>query len=837
MQFHISSEDPAARLRGILSDHGVTVLGHDLVSQVRAGPPARAVEGAGVNVTGRYPSRKMHRTIQYESRTVEFAFVVSCETDEKIMEYYDQPTPLSLRFTGKGGRDVVVGHVPDFLVLGESYTGFVECKDESQIAKLAEQYPTRFVQDGDQAWRCPPGEDAATPFGLRYRIWTPRDVSPALVDNARFLEAEWGGSSRSFPVAVVSRIAECVRARPAVTLEALVEEFGDPDAVYWAIYHRHVHVDLSVAFLSHQDRIRVFLDQDSAAVWAAAAQTLAEEAADVASPDTIINAALAQFPPEAIQVARERYEKIRSAIESNLPASRLTGSRRRTHGKWLLAYRKAQVESGVGLIGLAPRYHRQGNRGTRFSAPTLVCMEEVADTLYETPENRTGRYAYGCLVDMCRSRELTPPSYTAFMRFLKTRDPDRQLARRRGRKEAAAQAPAYGPRDPAVVGQGPMDVIQVDNTVGDILLTVTIGSYTFTERPYIGLALCPWSCCPVGYDLSFDPPSTAGFFVVMRDVLERQNRLPNRVVADRATEFGSVAAEEFAAAAEIDLMRRPPGMPKFGSAIERMFDTVNTQFIHNLQGNTQLLQNPRRMSRDVDPSGRALWTFQEFDRVLRKFLFETYPSQPHRGLDGQTPRERFDAGLRTVGTGRVLSAAALHELTFLLWPPAPRGTATVNRRYGITVDRIRYWHSDMRSDGVRGTKVRVRVIPEDITQVAAYILGRWVLCRSERAGDLAGYSRRELRIASKVWRERNRGISKKLSMRVDQAIPLLREIRQTEDGLRQACRDAERREALGHRGLRFGPDPTSMDGEDRPSEEGDPWTRSGFDSLEPGSRL
>ena len=218
-----------------------------------------------------------------------------------------------------------------------------------------------------------------------------------------------------------------------------------------------------------------------------------------------------------------------------------------------------------------------------------------------------------------------------------------------------------------------MDVVHIDHTPCDLLVVTTIGGERFVDRPYITLAICAWSCCVVGYDLSFDPPAVPGLFTALRDMLQRQKRMPNRVVVDRGGEFGSLAFEELAAACEFDPVRRPPERPKFGSPVERMFDTVNTQLVHNLEGNTQLLKNPRSMSREVDPSGRALWTFEEFDRVLRMFLFETYPSQPHLGLGGQTPRERFEAGLRTVGSGRVLSSSALHELEFLLWPTREAG--------------------------------------------------------------------------------------------------------------------------------------------------------------------
>ena len=311
------------------------------------------------------------------------------------------------------------------------------------------------------------------------------------------------------------------------------------------------------------DRVRVFVDEDAAAAWDAAVRTLAEDVSEIASPEMIVNAALAHVPPDAIRVARERYEILRPAIESGLPAHRLTGPRRRTHGKWLLAYRRAQVEGGVGLVGLCPRYHRQGNRGTRLSSEVVACMAEVAETVYETPENRSGRYAYGCLVDLCRARELPSPSYMTFMRYLKTRDVGHQIAGRKGRKEAAAEAPPYGANDPALIGQGPMDVVHVDHTQGDVLLVTTLGTERFVERPYITLVYCPWSYCVVGYDLSFDPPATSGVFVALRDMFSRQKRFPNRVVVDRGGEFGAIAFEELAAACEFDPVRRPPGMPRF----------------------------------------------------------------------------------------------------------------------------------------------------------------------------------------------------------------------------------------------------------------------------------
>ena len=123
-------------LGDLLARHEVNDAGRELVRSVREGQPARAVEGRGGNVTGRYPSRKMGRTVQYESRTVELSFVILCETNATVVEYYDQPCFLSLEYPSKKGRRLLVNHTPDFLVLGTEFAGFIECKPEGKDTAL-----------------------------------------------------------------------------------------------------------------------------------------------------------------------------------------------------------------------------------------------------------------------------------------------------------------------------------------------------------------------------------------------------------------------------------------------------------------------------------------------------------------------------------------------------------------------------------------------------------------------------------------------------------------------------------------------------------------------------
>ena len=554
----------------------------------------------------------------------------------------------------------------------------------------------------------------------------------------------------------------------------------------------------------------------------------------VAPSDVLARTALLNCPPGAISEALERYRILRPVIEAGLPGRSLTGPKGRTQGRWLSAYRQAQRDAGIGLVGLCPKTHLRGNYGPRFPPETYDVLEKVAAEEYDDRRNVTAAFVHAVALRRCSKLGLPCVSYDAFLQFLKKREHAGTIARRKGSKAAAAAAPAFGPRDPAVQGQGPMDIVHIDHTLLDVLVRVGPGSDAAIERLWLTLATCAWSRCVVGYNLSFDAPAVAGLFTVVRDIFDRQKRMPNQFVVDGGSEFDSIAFDQLCAACEVEKRKRPPSRPKFGSVVERMFGTTNTQLVHLLRGNTQLLKEPRQLSSDAAPGQDAIWRLAELDLVLQRFLFEVYPRQPHSGLEGMTPQSRFEHGRAMVGSGREVPESA--DIRFLLWPPYRRGTAMVNSRTGIHVEHVDYWHRDMRSAELSGKRVPVRVDPYDVTHVVAFVQGRWVLCRADCAAELAGYSRRQLRLASIMHHRRRRGVGKRRMLRARQLVVMLEEIAETEDGLLQARRDEERNAVLKKRGLH-------LVGESDSSAEGDSgsdtmaWESLDLDELGPGKRL
>src|SRR5207249_10865272 len=111
------------------------------IATIRSAGPARRVGGGRQNVSGRYPSRKMGVTIQFESHRVELAGIYEMEHDAGVLEYYDQPPPLKLTYNSANGRHLTVIHTPDFFVLHRAEAGWEEWKTEEDLVRLAEHNP------------------------------------------------------------------------------------------------------------------------------------------------------------------------------------------------------------------------------------------------------------------------------------------------------------------------------------------------------------------------------------------------------------------------------------------------------------------------------------------------------------------------------------------------------------------------------------------------------------------------------------------------------------------------------------------------------------------------
>src|SRR5438874_4309652 len=162
-----------------------------LITTIRESPPVRRVRGRANNVTGRYPSPKMGRSIQFESQHVELWAIYGMERDDDVLEFYDQSSRIPLSYRARSGHKTTQWHTPDFFVLRKSSAGWEEWKPASMLDELAVSMPARYQQAGSGQWRCPPGEAYAEQFGLMYRLRSSAEYHPLYIQNLKFLQDFW----------------------------------------------------------------------------------------------------------------------------------------------------------------------------------------------------------------------------------------------------------------------------------------------------------------------------------------------------------------------------------------------------------------------------------------------------------------------------------------------------------------------------------------------------------------------------------------------------------------------------------------------------------------------
>ena len=335
-----------------------------LINNARSSEPARCVHSRHGNVSGRYPSRTMGRTIEFESHRNELATILDLEHDLDVREYYDQPPPIKLNYPSPKGRQLGVLHTPDFFVIRTDGALWLECKTEEDLLRLQERQPHRYRRDSSGIWRCPPGEEYATEFGFSYVVKSSAEIDWTYQRNVLFLEDYLRAERLEACPETVTCFQSLTAAQPGISLATLLSFARQHDLavdlLYILIVTGKLFVDLSAAALAEPERVRVFHSLAEAEEFT---QTLshtgrspAQAAGDYRSPAYEL---LAAASPADLAIANQRY----SMLFPTPPMDELHSTilvPERTLRRWRASFRQAEAETGSGFHGLLPR-QRHGN--------------------------------------------------------------------------------------------------------------------------------------------------------------------------------------------------------------------------------------------------------------------------------------------------------------------------------------------------------------------------------------------------------------------------------------------------------------------------------------------
>ena len=805
---------------------GLTEATRSVIDHIRLTGPSRRVGGGRQNVSGRYPSRKMGVTIQFESHRVELAGIYEMEHDSNVLEYYDQPPAICLRYPTAKGRQLAVMHTPDYFVIRQDEAGWEEWKTEEELVRLAQKSPHRYRLENGHSWRCPPGEDYAHPFGLFYRVRSSREINWVFQRNMQFLEDYLRFDSAPISSLVRERVIAYVSAWPGVELQELLGDsagIATRDDLYSLIATGQIYVDLHAAPLAEPGKVEVFSCQEAALACALQSQKQPSQnpsssvlqTSCVSTPrarNTAASEVTNRFLDASegdLKLANERTEIVRRHLDGDSPPA-VGPTPSRTLRRWLSAYRAAESLYGTGYVGLLPK-RRPGNSTPRLLEGSVQRMKEVIKKEYETGKQKNRYACWISLRRVCEREGVPTPSYMTFCTAVHKRAGFAQTSKRQGHRAAYSQEPFYFELDLKTPRHGdrPFEICHADHTKLDVELTDATGKHVL-GRPWMTLLMDAFSRCALAVYVDFDEPSYRSCMMVLRECVRLHNRLPQCLVVDGGPEFKGTYFETLLARYECLKKTRPPAKARFGSLLERLFGTTNTQFIHNLLGNTQITRNVRQVTKSVNPKGQAVWPITEFYDRLCHYLYKIYNTTSHPAL-GENPEEAYRSGLTR--TGQRPQRAIAYDEDFLIFtlPTTTKGTAQVSPGRGVKINYIYYWSDAFRNPEIERQQVAVRYDPFDRGTAYAFAGNHWVRCCSEHHTTFRGHSEREVMLASKELCRRHKNQARQFKTGGKQLADFLESVDNDEVLLVQRLRDRDTR------GMRTGIGEVKVDGHRTPS--------------------
>jgi len=446
-----------------------------IIDEIRTSPPSRRVGGGSSNVCGRYPSKKMGATIQFESHRVELAGIYEMEHDSSVREYYDQPAPIKLAYKTTTGRELGVWHTPDFFVIRDGEAGWEEWKTEEELRRLTSKCTNRYVPNAPASWDCPPGRAHAEPLGLHYRVRSSAEIDWTFQRNIQYLEDYWRFDAAAVAPAIRETVIAEVAAAPGLLLNELLGRttgVASRDDIQRRVATSDVFVDLRAAGVMEPEKVRVFPNRETALayrriehppgrearspfvrcapgaaiLWDGRVSTivnsgektvslLGEDRAFTEIPvetferlvkDGRITGAEPKLPPgsetfrllsaaseDELTEANHRFEVVRRRLSGE---PHLDGLRapERTVRLWVARYREAADRYGSGYLGLIPRTSHRGNRGSKLPDESRALLNQFIEGSYETLQQKSRFAVWSLLLRACEEKGIVAPSYVTF---------------------------------------------------------------------------------------------------------------------------------------------------------------------------------------------------------------------------------------------------------------------------------------------------------------------------------------------------------------------------------------------------------------------------------------
>jgi transposase InsO family protein len=310
--------------------------------------------------------------------------------------------------------------------------------------------------------------------------------------------------------------------------------------------------------------------------------------------------------------------RAKAAADHTIPGSTRTRVAPETLRHWLRAYRRG------GFDALLPK--GRADRGHSRALPPAV-----AEALLNLKEEQSA-LSIPQLIRLVQERQLIPDAVPLRLATV------HRLLQRAGLMTRATDEPSsLDRRRFAFAAAGQL-------WMSDVMHGPTVGVPRCGRRKSYLLAFLDDATRVVPYCAFALSENTQTFLPVFKQALLRRG-ITQRLYVDNGANFRSQQLALICAKLGVALIHARPYQPQGKGKMERWFRTVRAQLVSRLTAADTV---------DLDTLNRRLWTWVEGE----------YHQTPHRGLDGQTPLDRWaatSAAVRLPGPHLDLDALFLFE--------------------------------------------------------------------------------------------------------------------------------------------------------------------------------
>ncbi len=449
---------------------------------------------------------------------------------------------------------------------------------------------------------------------------------------------------------------------------------------------------------------------------------------------------------EQWQLAMKRFEVLQPHLEEGVPlaqAAQHAGVAMRTAERWLSHYRRN------GLKGLVRRARRDTN-ARRLPAEVVALIEGMG---LKKPR-ASAATIHRRISNMAKVHGWPVPSYSTVYAILADLDPAMVTLAHEGE---AAFRNRY-----ELIHRHRADtantVWQADHTMLDLLILDQTGKIV---RPWLTTVVDDYSRAVAGFMVFLGAPSILNTSLALRQAIWRKDApawpvcgIPDVLYVDHGSDFTSKHLDQVAASLRFRIVYSAVARPQGRGKIERLFRTLNTEFLPELPGHLV----------SGKPATTPRLSLTELGAAITRYIIGTYHARVHSETK-QTPLDAWR------GNGFLPRLPEnLEELDLLLIMHAKPRTV---RRDGIHFQGLRYQHPTMA--GYVGDPVTIRYDPRDLSEIRVFHRNLF-LCRAvseEHANEVV--TLKDIQTARRLHRRSLRATINERVARVVDFLPVQRQ--------------------------------------------------------------